>query len=170
MPAHPPTVCLSIPSSSSQIRSVKSRLVVVTIKYIALSPSSSCRSVGWSLGRSSPGTPADLRSSAEWRVDEPRRRPSLVSPIPMPQGLLEAMRRLLQPWNLLGRFTFSDLQGCQMAQLDSSCPLSQPADDDLDKSTQGKATARRSVAQFCQPPCVHLFCLSGSSADHACKA
>ena len=45
-----------------------------------------------------------------------------------------------------------------MAQLDSSCPLSQPADDDLDKSTQGKATARRSVAQFCQPPCVHLFC------------
>ena len=76
----------------------------------------------------------------------------------MPQGLLEAMRRLLQPWNLLGRFTFSDLQGCQMAQLDSSCPLSQPADDDLDKSTQGKAAARRSVAQFCQPPCVPLFC------------
>ena len=45
-----------------------------------------------------------------------------------------------------------------MAQLDSSCPLSQPADDDLDKSTQGKAAKRRSVAQFCQPPCVHLFC------------
>ena len=156
VPARPPTVCLSIPSSSSQIRSVKSPVGCRYNKIycsLSLSPPHVGVWVGRSVGRSSPGNPADPRSSAEWRVDGAVGRSECR---PCRKVCWKPCDDFFS-WNL-GRFTFSDLQGCQMAQLDSSCPLPQPAEDDLDKSTQGKATARWSVAQFCQPPCVHLFC------------